>query len=64
MPRSGSHRGNVWEPRETQIFAADVFLLFVGAFEAASSGQDTIRFIDSEAAASAAIRGSSDPVDI
>ena len=55
-----------WEPRETQIFAAEVFCSLLVPFNLPHffRGQDVLLFIDNEAAAAAIIRGSSSSVDV
>ncbi|CAE6920920.1 aspC [Symbiodinium sp. CCMP2592] len=55
-----------WEPRETQIFAAEAFCSLLVPFNLPHlfRGQDIIWFIDNEAAAAAVIRGSSGSIDV
>ena len=55
-----------WEPRETQIFAAEAFCALLVPFNLPHlfQGQDLIWFVDNEAAAAAIIRGSSSSSDV
>ena len=55
-----------WNPRETQIFAAEAFCSLLVPFNLPDllADQDLLWFVDNEAAASAMIRGSSGSTDV
>ena len=55
-----------WEPRQTQIFAAEAFCALLVPFNVPQllADQDLLWFVDNEAAASAMIRGSGGSVDV